>query len=121
MKRIHDIYRPEEERKKDWHEVERLHHRRSIVDLAKSNKLVSFETGQRLSEDGKEAEICLFDFEFSTAVDAEDTKNVLSNVSRPDVHFADVIGAEDAKKELTYFVNYLRNPKKFAGTGISAS
>ena len=100
--------------------AERLHHRRSIVDLAKSNKLVSFETGQRLSEDGKKAEIRLFDFEFSTAVDAEDTKNVLSNVSRPDVHFADVIGAEDAKKELTYFVNYLRNPKKFAGTGISA-
>lgn len=98
---------------------ERLHHRQSIVTLAKSNKLVSFETGQRLSEDGKVAEICLFDFEFGTAVDAEDSKNVLSSVSTPKVRFADVIGAEDAKKELTYFVKYLQNPKKFMGTGVS--
>ena len=99
---------------------EHLHQQRNINNLAKANKLVSYETGQRLSADGKEAEICLFDFEFVTAVDAEDAKNVLSNVSKPNVHFADIIGAEDAKKELMYFVEYLRNPKKYIGTGVSA-
>ena len=99
---------------------EHLHQQRNITNLAKANKLITYETGQRVSADGKEAEICLFDFEFSTAVDAEDSKNILSNVSKPDVHFADIIGAEDAKKELMYFVEYLRNPKKYIGTGVSA-
>lgn len=99
---------------------EHLHQQQNITSLARRNRLVSFETRQRLSPDGKKAEICLFDFEFSTAVDAEDSKNVLSSVSRPNVHFADVIGAEDAKKELTYFVEYLKNPKKYIGTGVSA-
>ena len=99
---------------------EQLHQQRSITELARANKLVSYETGQRISADGKEAEICLFDFELSTAVDAEDSQNVLSNVSRPNVHFAEVIGAEDAKRELQYFVQYLNNPKKYIGTGISA-
>ena len=97
-----------------------LHQQRNITDLARANKLIVYETGQRLSADGKEAEICLFDFEFTTAVDAEDAENVLSNVSRPNVHFSEVIGAEDAKKELMFFVEYLRNPKKYIGTGIGA-
>ena len=99
---------------------ENLHQRQNIINLAKANKLVSFETGQRISADGKIADICLFDFEFLTAVDAEDSKNILSSISMPDVHFADVIGAEDAKRELADFIEYLRNPKKFIGTGISA-
>ena len=98
---------------------EQLHQQRNIDSLAKANKLISFETGQRISADGRRAEICLFDFELGTAVDAEDSKNILSSISRPDVHFADVIGAEEAKRELQFYVEYLRDPKKFMGTGVS--
>lgn len=97
-----------------------MHQQASMLMLAKANKIVNFETAQTVSSDGKHAEIRLFDFEMSVAVDSEDSKNVLSAVSRPDVHFDDVIGAGDAKKELTYFVEYLRNPKKYIGTGVKA-
>ena len=97
-----------------------LHQQASMVKLAKENKLISFETAQTISEDGKTADIKLFDFELNVAVDSEDAKNILSAVSKPDVHFDDVIGAGDAKKELTYFVEYLKNPKKYMGTGVKA-
>ena len=97
-----------------------LHQQASMVKLAKENKLISFETAQTISKNGKNAEIKLFDFEMSIAVDSEDAKNVLSSVSKPNVHFDDVIGARDAKKELTYFVEYLKNPKKYMGTGVKA-
>ena len=97
---------------------EHLHQQESMNSLAKSNKLVSFETAQRLSRDGKIAKISLFDFRLSVAMDAEDSKNVMSNVSKPNVYFDQVIGADDAKQELQYFVEYLRDPKKYLGTGV---
>ncbi len=98
---------------------EHLHQQKSMEILAKENKLITFETAQSVKNGGKTAEIKLFDFKMKTAIDAEDSKNVLSNVSKPDVGFDQVIGAEDAKKELKYFVEYLKNPKKYLGTGVS--
>ncbi len=97
-----------------------LHQQQSMVKLARANKLVSFETAQSVSQDGKQAQIRLFDLQMATAIDSEDSKNVLSAVSKPNVRFADVIGAQDAKKELAYFVEYLKNPKKYMGTGVKA-
>ncbi len=99
---------------------EKLHQQKSMEALAKANKLVTFETAQAVTDGGKTAEIKLFDFEMTVAVDAEDSKNILSVVSKPNVRFDDVIGAEDAKRELKYFVEYLKNPKKYMGTGVSA-
>ena len=97
-----------------------LHQQASMIKLAVENKLVSFETAQTVSEDGKTAEIKLYDFKLSTAVESEDADSVLSSLSRPDVGFEDVIGANDAKRELTSFVQYLRNPKKYLGSGLKA-
>ena len=99
---------------------EQLHQQRSMTALARANKLVSFETAQSVRNSGKTAEITLFDFEMKVAVEAEDSQNILNNVSKPDVRFEQVIGAEDAKKELRYFVEYLKNPKKYLGAGVSA-
>ena len=97
-----------------------LYQQGNMVKLAKANKLISFETAQTISKTGKNATITLFDFALATAVDAEDSKNILSAVSKPNVRFADVIGAKDAKQELAYFVEYLKNPKKYMGTGVKA-
>lgn len=98
----------------------RVHQQKSMNMLARANKLISFETSQKVSEDGKHAVITLFDFETETAIEAEDSSNIMSTVSRPNIRFDHVIGAEDAKKELKYFVEYLKNPGKFIGTGVSA-
>ena len=92
----------------------------SMKMLAKSNQLITYETAQRILHDRKTAEIQLFDFELERAMDAEDTKNIVSNISKPDVRFEQVIGADDAKRELKYFVEYLKNPKKYRRTGVRA-
>lgn len=97
-----------------------LYQQENIRKLAKGNILISYDTAQRLSEDGSIAEILLFDFRSKVAVDSEDSTNWVSNLSRPDIRFDEVIGAEDAKKELLYFVKYLQNPRKFIGTGVAA-
>ncbi len=100
--------------------VKVLHQQSCMVKLAKSNKLLTFETAQSVSADGTQAEIRLFDLKTSVAIESEDQKNVLSALSRPNVKFDDVIGAEDAKGELKFFVDYLKNPKKYMGTGVKA-
>ncbi len=97
-----------------------LYQQASMVKLAKANKLVSFETAQTISEDGKQAQIRLYDFKMTVAVDSEDAQNILSAVSKPNVRFDNVIGARDAKQELRYFVEYLKDPKKYMGTGVKA-
>lgn len=97
-----------------------IHHQNSMSELAKANKIVTFETAQTISDDGKNAEIKLFDLKTAVALDAEDSKDILSNVSKPSVGFDRVIGADEAKKELKFFVEYLKNPKKYLGTGLAA-
>lgn len=97
-----------------------IHQQQGMSKLAKANKVVAFETAQSISADGSEAQIRLFDFKMSVAVDPDDSKNMLSSISKPDVKFEQVIGANDAKEELKFFVDYLKNPKKFKGTGLRA-
>ncbi len=98
----------------------RMHQQAGMERLARENKIISFETAQTVSRNRKKAEITLFDFELAVAVDAEDAKEILSVTSKPNVRFDDVIGGNDAKKELKYFVEYLRNPKKYMGSGVKA-
>lgn len=97
-----------------------LHQQYSMNSLARANKVLSFETAQSLSADGKHATIRLFDFKLTLAVAAEDEGSILADQEKPNVRFADVIGAKDAQTELQYFVQYLRNPKKYLGTGVRA-
>lgn len=95
-----------------------MYRQASMKKLAAANRLVSFESGQSISGDEKTANITLFDFELTTAVDAEDTQNVMSNVSKPNVKFDSIIGAENAKDELRFFIEYLKDPKKFVESGL---
>ena len=92
----------------------------NMLKLARENKLVSYKTSQTISQDKSAATIHLFDFKLGLATDTEDSKNILDNVAKPNLHFDDVIGAEDAKKELTYFVEYLKDPIKFMRRGVRA-
>ncbi|MDE7379799.1 MAG: ATP-dependent metallopeptidase FtsH/Yme1/Tma family protein, partial [Clostridia bacterium] len=88
--------------------------------LGRANKVLSHKTLQRVSEDGTHVEIALFDFKLTTALDAGDNNSVLDGISKPNVKFTDVIGANDAKEELSYFIEYLKNPSKFVKRGVRA-
>ncbi|MDR2401676.1 MAG: AAA family ATPase [Deferribacteraceae bacterium] len=86
--------------------------------LHAEHKVLSFETAPVLSSDKTEAVIRLREFMLHRAADAADTPAVLDEVEKPQVRFTDVIGAEGAKEELVFFIQYLKNPKTFAAKGL---
>lgn len=90
---------------------------RNITKLARANKVLKYKSSQQIATDGEEACIELYDLELATAIDASDAKHVLSGGSIPDISFDDVIGCEDAKEELSYFVRYIKEPRKYAAKG----
>lgn len=81
-------------------------------------KVLYYETAPKLSADKTEATIRLRDLSLKRALSADDSGDVLADVEKPKVHFAEVIGAGEAKEELQFFVNYLKNPKKFSAQGL---
>ncbi|MBP3437528.1 MAG: AAA family ATPase [Clostridia bacterium] len=94
--------------------------RKNLLRLAKANKILFYKTAQTISEDGKVATVSLFDCKLKLSVSAEDSGSILSDVSKPNTRFADVIGAKDAKDELAYFVRYLKNPTEYMRKGVKA-
>lgn len=91
---------------------------KNIKQLIKSNKCLNFEVRQTY-ENGV-AQIVLYDFKLVTSINAEDRDSIVGDLSRPNVSFDDVIGANAAKEELKYFVNYLKNPQKYVSSGVKA-
>ncbi|SEP66680.1 ATP-dependent metalloprotease FtsH [Lachnospiraceae bacterium NE2001] len=87
--------------------------------LAAERKVLYFETAPKLSYDKSEVTIRLRDFSLKRAATAEDAGSVLDEVEKPNVSFRDVIGASDAKEELRFFIDYLKNPKKFTARGLT--
>jgi len=86
--------------------------------LAAERKNLSFETAPKLSEDQKEVVIRLRDFSLKRAAEGEDAGSILSDAEKPNTRFDDVIGARDAKDELRFFVEFLKNPKKYTAQGL---
>ncbi|MBO4288782.1 MAG: AAA family ATPase [Lachnospiraceae bacterium] len=50
-------------------------------------------------------------------IDSASAASFVADVDRPKVTFDDVIGAENAKNELRYFIKFLSNPRKFISEG----
>jgi ATP-dependent metalloprotease FtsH len=96
----------------------RLHLQKTAGQLAAERKVLRFETAPRYDAANNTVEIRLREFSLRQAVAADDASQILSDAEKPQTRFADVIGAGDAKDELTFFVNYLRNPKEFLAKGI---
>lgn len=92
----------------------------NIIELAKTNKVLTYKSSQKLSNDGKEATIELYDLNLVFSPDAKDANSLVNDMSRPTLKFDDVIGANDAKDELKYFSDYLINPIKFMRKGVKA-
>ena len=51
------------------------------------------------------------------AIDSENSGKFIADYERPSVRFNDIIGAENAKEELRYFLDYLSDPRKFLAKG----
>lgn len=51
------------------------------------------------------------------STEADDINDILSEADKPTERFGDIIGAENAKKELKFFVEFLKDPKKYFAMG----
>ncbi|MGN0204021.1 MAG: DUF6977 family protein [Coprococcus sp.] len=96
----------------------RLHQQRAMEELARYHQVVGYGSGQRISEDGRIAEISLIDLELKYAVDAGDSEKLLADAAIPDIRFDDIIGADDAKEELKFFADCLKYPRKYVRQGM---
>lgn len=95
-----------------------LYMQRVASRLANERKMIAFETAPRLRSGGKEIEIRLCNYTIKRAISAEDSGSVLDDIEKPEIRFSDVIGAQQAKEELQFFIEYLKNPKRFSAQGL---
>ena len=107
-------------RKKLLELCEILHQQSAIISLGKANKILTYETAQRISDDGSEAVVEFYSLRLCVAPDTEDKNKLLDLTSKPNVKMEQVIGAEDAKEELCYFIDYLKDPKGFVSKSLRA-
>lgn len=96
----------------------RLYMQSVAARMAGERKVLYFETAPKLSADKKGVVIRIRDLKLKRALDADDAGDVLTDAEKPTIRFADVIGAGEAKEELQFFINYLKNPKKFSAQGL---
>ncbi len=86
--------------------------------LAQERKVLSFDTAPAVDRERRCAHIRLRNLRLSRAVAAEDVSELLEEVERPTVRFADVYGAEPAKQALRFVVDWMRNPRRYAALGV---
>jgi len=86
--------------------------------LASGHKVLYFDTAPKLTPDRSGIVIRLRDFVLRRAVAADDSDSVLDDIEKPSVRFSDVVGVQEAKDELGFFIEYLRNPKRFSAQGL---
>lgn len=96
----------------------RLHREKAAANLGHERKVLSFDTAPHIDRDNREIAIRIRNLRLARAIASSDAGEVLEDVERPRTRFGDVIGAKAAKEELTFFIDYLRDPKRFAALGL---
>lgn len=85
-------------------------------EFANQGWVIDFKSKQNISKDGR-LTVLFYDLKRRQAIDSDSRDVLLSEAERPAISFDDVIGAANAKAELKYFVEYLKNPKRFVVNG----
>jgi ATP-dependent metalloprotease FtsH len=96
----------------------RLFREKVARNLARQRECLEFDTTVRLNESARHLGIWARGFRLQRVVEAEDVGGLVSDVERPSTRFDDVFGASAAKKSLGFVVDWLKNPKRFAGLGL---
>lgn len=89
-----------------------------VRKLGQEQKVFSFESTPKHEAGDKTLNIRLRNPTLTRAMLASDVGEVLDEIERPRVTFKDVIGAEMAKRELQFFIEFLQNPRKYAADNL---
>ena len=85
-------------------------HIQLIANHLKSKHLMmKYEISYKLLKEEKELHVRTRKYTLGEYIDPEDEEHLVSDAQRPTIKFDDVIGAEDAKEELKFFIDYLKN------------
>ena len=84
-----------------------------ISELSRRESVLRYNTAQHLSPDHRHAVIEYYDFELQASVTQDTPLYIPERTVRPDIRFSDIIGAKNAKDELTFFLDYLKRPKEY--------
>lgn len=96
----------------------KLHREKTASRLGKEHKVLTFDTAPQVKKSSKDVIIRLRNFRLTRAIASADTGEVLDDIERPRTRFDDVIGADAAKEELKFFIDYLKNPRRFTALGL---
>jgi ATP-dependent metalloprotease FtsH len=96
----------------------KLYREKAAARMGNEHKVLTFDTVPRVSEKNRDISIRLRNLRLTRAITAADAGEILEDVERPRTRFDDVIGANAAKEELKFFIDYLKNPRRFAALGL---
>ena len=95
-----------------------LHREKAAERMGQERKVLTFDTDPKFEPDDKFVTIRLRGLRLGRALAAADAGEVVEDVERPTTRFDDIIGADGAKEELEFFINFLKNPRRFAALGL---
>lgn len=91
---------------------------KAAARLGQQRQVLSFDTVPRVEHDGRTIAVRLRHLQLSRALAAADAGEVLDAVERPQTRFDEVIGADSAKEELQFFIDYLKDPRRYLTAGL---
>ena len=95
-----------------------MHREKAAARLAQERKVLGFDTVPHVDSDRREISIRLRNLRLTRAIAAADAGEILEEVERPRTRFDEVIGADTAKEELKFFIDFLKNPRRFSALGL---
>jgi len=98
--------------------TKQLYLEKMTYKLSLEHKVLDFDTVPQVSRKAKNITLTMNNFRFKRAISAQDAGELLDEVERPRTRFEDVIGADSAKEELHFFIDYLSNPQRFRALGL---
>lgn len=90
----------------------------TMETLSLRHQRLTYDLRNELDEKQKSGRIVFCNFKLESSVEAEDKDLLLSADMRPDKHWDDIFVSDDVKKELEFFIDFLKNPKEYIQKGV---
>lgn len=91
---------------------------KTMETLSLRHQRLTYEMRNEQDEEKKSGKIVFCNFKLESSVEAEDKDLLLSADTRPDKHWDDILVADNVKKELEYFIDFLKKPKEYLRKGV---